>query len=565
MVGQFPYRMTAIQEVAAQRDLDVNSLNEGDLALLVHLASFFRAKAMKVFRPTIQDSKRSYDEREGDSYKTLFALKDITDPQERHFVTQNVFSLATVNGCTGGRWGCAKPCYLAALQIKDLKLLEVIPLEQKKHFFDEVLGPMDSDQRQDWVGNFYMHDDNDPFDDPDIVELMDYLYNTYGVVTPMTTTVPAHAEEAFKRLAGDAAKYNDVLILEEFVAEVKRVREGLEKSSFSSIADWEAKCTEVSKPYDEWCGLLDSLAWDLNDYGHEGITPRKLWVEPESALAGINSMMELVGQPLIGMDDSVTWGPIQLLINGLKVKKREALVEAGLDLDLKLTGISIDCYDLLKNLGFKDSDDFLDLDRAEFLERVKLEVSVLKESLQGRADMGDFIRVTSLDKTESRNSEWDESEEFLFKNLKGSEFMVAGKVFYDSKKKVGGYALDCHDGVAITAFGVFNTLAGKVTRDFPRGRVMVPFKGFLREENALAKEGDSVENILENVVVMRSPHFKHAPKKNPYKEVFIYDGSQRVRKICFDHETYKVITDVVVQENVESMNDLTVEYERTNI
>lgn len=201
-----------------------------------------------VFRPALQVVKEKYDN--ADSYQTPFALRQVTDPAERHFLLRNIFSFATVNGCTGGQWGCGRTCYLAALQFKDAKKLEVVPLAQKKHFFDEVLGSMNPEEREKWVNNFYMHDDNDPFDDPDLVELADYFYTTYNVVVSMTTTIPRGREEVFERLAGDAKKYERIEMLECFVEELKRVHSVLRASLFSSVGEWGKRCKEVTEPYD---------------------------------------------------------------------------------------------------------------------------------------------------------------------------------------------------------------------------------------------------------------------------------------------------------------------------
>ena len=477
MVGEFPYRMPRVEALVAQKSLQVETLHQGDLALLVHLASFFRAKAMRVFRPTMQGSKRTYDET-GEVSKTPFALSEVTDDTERHFLTRNTFSFATVNGCMGGRWGCARPCYLAALQIKSSKFLEQIPFEQKCHFFDETLEPMTSEERSAWMDEFYMHDDNDPFDDQDLERLMDYLYDKYGIVPGMTTTIPTHAEAKFKRLTGDAMQYDRVGDLERFLTEVERVRAVIADSPFTSGREIREKRKEVEGPYEQRLDILSNLAWSVDA---EGVSPAFLWEDPEPALAQLNEWLEYCELPQMSLDENVTSLVIDALFGAMVQKKKEDLAEQGLDLDIDLKDMHTSVDDALESAGLDDAE-FLNVVDDTNLDRLRRVIEEMKDSLKGRADMGEAIRVTELERRGDLIWDLGQTGDHLFERTGfRDEFFEAGKPFYDSEKKVGEYASDCHDGIVVTPFGVFNVLVGKVTRAFPRGRVMVPFKGFKKE------------------------------------------------------------------------------------
>lgn len=561
MVAEFPYRLPEIEQIAKQTDLDIATLHEGDLALLVHLASFFRARAMRVFRPALQGVKRAYDS--ADSYQTPFALRRVTDPVERHFLLRNTFSFATVNGCTGGQWGCGKVCYLAALQFKDAQGLEVVPLAQKKHFFDEILGSMTPDERAKWFDEFYMHDDNDPFDDPDLVELLDYLYATYGLVPYVTTTIPKGKDEVFERLAGDAKKYEKIEMLEKFLKELERIYSVLGASPFSSVKEWEARCREVGKPYDNLSLQVDNFGWTLDGLG--GVVVFREIFPSVEARHSFNEVLAAYGQPCLNDDDVIDQMVLAELENAIHAKKEKALKEAGLDLALRFEwGVrGVECDAFLEELGVESTVDYLDLANADLIGQLGIKLADLKRSLQGHANM-DSIRVSRLPRTVGRDASLVASDCYTFDQTpKGAKRVKAGVAFYRSGEKAGDYAADCHDGVILTPLGVFNILAGKVTHEFPRGRVMVPFKGLLKEGNVLASQGMPVEDILGHVVVLKSPHFQSDKKdKNPYTKVFVYDGEGRVREIHFDHETYTVIEDRVVQENVRSMDDINVEYSK---
>ena len=83
----------------------------------------------------------------------------------------------------------------------------------------------------------------------------------------------------------------------------------------------------------------------------------------------------------------------------------------------------------------------------------------------------------------------------------------------------------------LTPFGIFNAVAGRISKDFPQGKLLVPYKG-LKKGNELLERGDSLSDVLEHVVVIHNKRFK--PYSAP-DSVFVYDGDKRVRKIKFDN------------------------------
>lgn len=292
---------------------------------------------------------------------------------------------------------------------------------------------------------------------------------------------------------------------------------------------------------------------------------KELFQEAE-ARNQFNKILEIYGRPRLNDDDIIDQIVLAELEGAINDKKKQALRDVGLDLDLEFRwdfrGVNID--DFLKELGLESTLDCLDSAPEGLITLLEAKLDSLRESLRGHANVDNSIRLSRLKRTISRNEDLVKSGRYVFDQTPVDVSHVkAGVAFYRSGEAVGDYAADCHDGVILTPLGVFNVLVGKVTHEFPRGRVMVPFKGFMKEGNVLASQGTPVEHILDHVVVLKSPHF-HSVRRNadPYTKVFVYDGEKRVREIHFNHETYEVIEDRIVRENVRSMDDVPAEYSK---
>ena len=194
----------------------------------------------------------------------------------------------------------------------------------------------------------------------------------------------------------------------------------------------------------------------------------------------------------------------------------------------------------------------------ETLTKINQPISMEQDYLKGKPDVG-TIRVSRTPHRARFVDALLAEEKFHFKvsdrdenNLPGSgKIFEAGKKHFDSGKEVGEYGISCINGMQLSPFGLLNIATGKLTRQYPQGRMMVPFKG-LKKSDGLANPNDDLGKLLENVIVLKTSELFNSPPDY----IFVYDGKNRVRKIEFDHATYRIISDVVVRENVTSLDGL---------
>ncbi len=188
---------------------------------------------------------------------------------------------------------------------------------------------------------------------------------------------------------------------------------------------------------------------------------------------------------------------------------------------------------------------------------LELERQKLISELAGRADVG-RIRVSGPPHRLRLVKKIDTSRQLFFDQSFRTtgeyieEPIPSGIHFFKSGKGLGGYGIHCLNGFSVTPFGVFNKVGGRISHEYPQGRIIVPFKGFQRD-NPLGKKGDDLGGLLTNCIVLRSSNI--TPNRL-FTELLLYDGQKRVRKVHFNGTDYRVISDQVIEEGVENPEDV---------
>lgn len=532
----FPGLIDQVQKGGEKPDVFAKSLDEQDLALAVHLSKYFDRRTVETLRTEIRAKKHSYDLEGGglDVPKTPFALRNINDPVERQFVLGNIATFATVHGCTGGCDWCCFDAYLT-------KDLETVPLAQKEHFMDEFAGlagnvpNAPAKLSQTALSELVLYSDNDPFDDPDLVSMMTYAHNKHGITPILSTVLPKRGEENFRYLTELAAKHKKLKDLRNFRVEFARVKSLAETRGFKSMKEI-YEMLDKKKAY----GIVKALLGVLENTKTLDADTRK--VVTSANLERYNWALGIFG--LGTVDDYLDKD-----VGDLSVKFGELKV----DLDNNNEWIQI--LPLFKRVYEKVSAEFgaVDLKNLEFdktAEDLKRLINGLQTELTGLPDVG-TIRVSRASHRAKAIDELALDGRYHFKTSDRGTPLQAGKNFFNSGKQVNDYGISCLNGMQLSPFGLLNTATGNISHDFPQGRVMVPYRGLIKGNN-LSKSGDDLSSFLENVVVVRTADFFDEAPGN----IYVYDGDQRVRKIVYDHKTYKVVSDTVVRENVKSLADL---------
>ncbi len=530
----------AVEARVANADGIVDGLTRGELVLAAHLGKYFNRRVALTLRDRVRIMKREYDE-SGDDYKTPFALDVVKDPTERAWLLANFVGFGTTHGCTGG---CSWCCYDALpLGSKDL---EVVPLEQKKHFFDELY--RNGEQIGSGYGEYllkklFLHLDTDTFDDPDIVEVVTHLYGNYGAVPQLSTVIPKSGEQNFKMLTELSMRYLRVDGLARLFLELTKVKKWAKKDGlkdFSEVLQTAAKQKSIE-------GLM-SLVGTLR-----GIAPLQLETKVLVLKANEEKYNEALAVFGLGtIDDCVEAGEAKIL-------EIERVINDNAELKTLATQWP-HVVDLIKKL-FSEDLSYFGIDGLEELDFNEAGLKILmdkilkeKEALEALPNAG-RIRVSAVKHRMNIVRElWDDPRYYF--SVEGRDntpkdaqgMRLSGLDFYRTGEEVGEYGISCANGMELSPYGVLATVAGKITHAYPQGRALVPYKGFLPEAK-LATVGSDVAELLENVIVLQTGHYG-ADKAPEFFHVF--DGS-RVRKITFDQESYKVISDEVVMEDVESV------------
>lgn len=250
-----------LAERVARKDFSPEEVHEGDLAIVAHLVGRYRKDLLLAARSELSLRKSGYDQ-QNPPMKTPFALRDIKDPVERKLIFSNLDSFATTHGCTGGCQFCGADAFITNQII-------TIPLPQKIHFFDELHASLhEADETDATFKNFVrgmpLYADSDSFDDPDIAELMKYLYGKYGVTPMLSTTLPKRGEENFKYLAGAAQKHAELRLGEDLQKKLPELPEILEKAGVSRVAELYEKL--IARDQIQMLGMFLKILEEIKKY-----------------------------------------------------------------------------------------------------------------------------------------------------------------------------------------------------------------------------------------------------------------------------------------------------------
>ncbi|MBI4232308.1 hypothetical protein HY605_03690 [Candidatus Peregrinibacteria bacterium] len=542
-----------VDDVGAHADGLVDGyceLDEGDLALVVHLGKYFKRRFSLAIRGQINAMKLQYDG-EGEAYKTPYALRDFENEEERAWILANLIGFATTHGCTGS---CAWCCY-DALPV-DAKNLVVTPLPQKLHFFDEfiaVASKLGDDGAIVLVKKLFLHGDNDSFDDPDIVSLVTYLYDKVAVLPQLSTVLPKSGEANFKYLTALARRFSDMKILANFSMEFQILCEKAKVSGLDGMAEGLA-FAEKQRALE----ILETFLQTLSAIQHLDLMTRRLVLAGNAEAYNFALGFFNLGS----FDDYVQQ-------SGEKFGEVRSVIDDNRDVGMKgefdwrkSLPLLRDLYeDTLKRMG-------IDFSSLRFNDAVLADLKVklldMFQVLQGKPDLGALdsgrVRISVVKSREALVRELKSSGEYLFqtedRDVKVTEDRVglrlSGLSFAKSGAEVGEHGITCKQGMELTPFGLFNAVPGLVTREYPQGRVVVPFRG-LQPDNALLKEGDFLAEALDRVIVLNRGHF--SAESTP-EVLFVYDGDANIRKIHFDERSYRVKSDNVVEANAVDISVL---------
>jgi hypothetical protein len=542
----FPAVIDAVRKQITEVDVEGLEMGDKDLALVVHLAKYFDRKTAIALIGKMRALKREYDEG-GDGYKTPFALRNIENPIERSFILSNISAFSSTHGCTGGcSW-----CMYDAFATKDL---EVVPLDQKKHFFDEYSRTFEDvggdELAQTAVGKLGFYMDTDPFDDPDLVELMRYVYSSVAVTPILSTVVPHRGMNNFKELTSLAARHEVIRELEKMLNEIDKLKVqakklGIHDLEHLSFLNFEAQRFNALERFILLCESTETL-----DSG----TKRLVFEANKDVFGPVLDFFKRGA-----LDDYIEFeaGALEELKSfALLVEEKIKLFE---DFRSKVTEFRLAFAASYEGAGFGRVEKF-DFLKDASLSGVRSFCDEEKEALEGEPDIGE-IRVSYVSHREKAlSSMLSDGGNYRFA-LHGRDSTIlhiedstrlGGKDFFDSGKEDGGGGIACNHSMKLTPYGLFNVLAGVITHDYPQGRIMVPYEGLV-VDGVVAEEGSDISKVLQQTVVIFQKYFKSG---NGPDYIYVYDGSKRVRKITFNLHTFKVVSDEIVRENIDSIEQI---------
>lgn len=225
------YGVPYVEHMVRESATSVDSLDDPSLALINHLAMYFGKDLRGTLRSTMRERKRLYDASEPE-HKTPYALRNITDPLERGAILSSISAFSTTQGCSGG---CTK-CGYDALLTNDI---EVMPLGQKLHFYDELVATIASvDPRlvPVIIEQTMQYHDSNSFDDPDVVAIAKHVYDISGAVPRLSNNSSTVGIGNFMHLAEISEKYRLLESLLELISYLCRVF-ALSKATNSRTSD----------------------------------------------------------------------------------------------------------------------------------------------------------------------------------------------------------------------------------------------------------------------------------------------------------------------------------------
>ncbi|HBB03114.1 MAG: hypothetical protein US89_C0023G0001 [Candidatus Peregrinibacteria bacterium GW2011_GWF2_38_29] len=186
----------------------------------------------------------------------------------------------------------------------------------------------------------------------------------------------------------------------------------------------------------------------------------------------------------------------------------------------------------------------------EEVSEVERELAKIEEEIRGIPSPD--IRISVNDKNKDRVEKLKKRKglKLSTERVDKKTAVLQGVSFYRSGAEEGHTIEGSYTGLDVGPFGLTNVVEGCMSKSFPQSRIMVPFKGLIRD-NQLACPGQNLGDILQHVIVIKDLETLHR-----FKGVFIFDGDRRLRKIKFDLKNYTVISDEVVGENIKSDKEL---------
>lgn len=583
-------------------DTDMEKMSNEELAVVSPFLWYVRqevsVQVAEVLRAELIRRKREYDAR-GEVAKTPFALSKFTDPWVRQLILINTYSFATNYGCTGGCNWCGFDSYRVGP-----KKIETIPLEQKLHFTREFCGTAgilykDPEDVRAILRDTMYYGASDPFDDPDIVPLMTAIYNEVGAVPMMSTVIPPSGEKNFEELANWRKKHKALRDLRkslsgggEGVPDLENFIKAMQQWGIRGFSDCPNFYQKVVHA-EGLRGMIEFIEAILSfikvTADEDTVKIKEIFMKyfnhlqhmfTEKGIAREKIQHLKLDSPARCMDPDVILSDFNLRSFSYYILHPEDLMEVRNSLNKipewgqfepiwpgeMLSSIRYinDCLSLL-GLGSLEKD--YDTMGESLIAMLDVECSKL-EADRDSGKWGPDINRTrvsclphrkkaverlGLDVSPLFNLEFRSKEE----PPQGYTFFKLSDVEKESKSRYAGIC--CRNGIEITPFGVFNAVAGRLTKDYPQGRILVPFSGFI-EDNPRFCPGTCLSEGLKHVIVL-DHHIEKGLNNSVIEEsvpstIFIVDGLGQLRKITFDRDTYVAVDDETVLRNVSSLEDL---------
>lgn len=517
------------------------NLDEGDLAFLAQTGRYFNRCFALALRGKLVELKDAYDNEGGiNSEKPPFPLRNIKNQNELDILLSNISMLGTTQGCKGA---CADRCGLDAFPTKDIIQ---IPLAQKKKLFDDTINAVckvnrDPEFVKSFIRQLMLYGDNDALSDTDIYELMAYLYEKFGATPVVSTTLPEGSHDAFKRLASDS-------------------RQHLELEDLRSLLNEYDETLEFVRLWTEEGGNLDTLykhCVSINNLNQLEIFLKRLEYYYETRDAGESDLKGYMYDSALEYFGLGTTSDFLDADGPTAMRRVSDIISSEKDKNSKYEKNEKQ-LDVLRYAAYTFGEEFVEMLRrftgTEGKRSLEEEVRQREEGLKGKPYVQD-IMVTNIGENSETIKEFKKEGKYNFLERVREDFKVAGKKFFDSGENDSDeFGIMNDSGIQFTPLAVFNYVYGFKSHDYPQGRIFVPFKG-LTANSRLAVEGQDLGELLTHVIVLNGTvKIEDLPKRQ--KDVFVFDGDSRVRKITYDGKNYKVISDKVVKEGIRSIKDI---------
>ncbi|KKP37008.1 hypothetical protein A2483_04295 [Candidatus Peregrinibacteria bacterium RIFOXYC2_FULL_33_13] len=521
-----------------------------DLQRSIPYLKYFKRRLAEALRGQLRTLKRSYDLAEPDS-KTPFALRNITDEEERELVLMNIYSWSPVHGCNGS---CVATCGADAYPTQDF---EKIPVAQMLHLFAETMKLYESNGTEDITQLVFLEKsrivhlrsplfgDCDSLEVEGLPEILNFVKRHAGTAPMLSTTIPQYKKELFEYLISLKWRFERSQILGNLLIKFFKKEEIL-KEEFEFIYDEYLFEMNFGK-LDKFLKLDESAFKKLEDF-----------LDKETDYFKKNATQ-------VEINAGITKSNSSFIKNLEKSKfQKESLIRLGLNKDdirelerLKVIIVCVQdtnfCYFNIINNNYDD------LNRSQednYLRRGHL-CFYLKKILAdrynneiGRSMLDIFDKTVGNSRKHNYVTHWQD------------HYKIVGKRFYKTGNVYGGDSIACINGIQLRPFGLYNMAKGGVTHEYPQGRIIATYHGLSRkkEDNQLLKRKEPIDNILDKTIVIR----QSLPVGIP-DSFFIYDGLKRIRKITFNPQNYLSERDEIIDEKISTDKLLTFIHKLENL